>query len=84
MYRQSSGGNFFISVEQVSNALALQRLKLYSKLDLKSDGFTENCCKFDIRDSTEDLELVVEAFGQASNLSKHVRSAPSCTTYLDM
>lgn len=70
-YRQASGGNFFISVEQVVNALALERLKLFNSLDLQNDSVVENCCELDIRDSEDDLNLVVEAFGEASNLTKH-------------
>ena len=75
IYRQASGGNFFfISTEQISNALALQRLKLFSQLDIQSTNVAENCCEFDIRESEEDLDLIVKAFDEASNLTKHERS----------
>ena len=33
IYRQSAGGNYFISVEQVLSGLSLQRIKLFAKLD---------------------------------------------------
>ena len=65
---------FFISTEQISNALALQRLKLFSQLDIQSTNVAENCCEFDIRESEEDLDLIVKAFDEASNLPKHERS----------
>ena len=35
IYRQQSGGNYNISVQQVANSLGLQRLKLFNKLDLE-------------------------------------------------
>ena len=34
IYRQSSGGNYLISVEQVLSSFNLQRLKLFHKLDI--------------------------------------------------
>ena len=34
IYRQSSGGCYYISMQQVMNSLSLQRLKLYHKLDI--------------------------------------------------
>ena len=39
IYRQSSGGNFLIlSAEQVFSGLQLQRIKLFSKLDIHVEG----------------------------------------------
>ena len=35
--RQSSGGNYLISAEQVINSLRLQRIKLYNKLDIDGE-----------------------------------------------
>ena len=34
IYRQSIGGNYLISVEQVLSSLSLQRLKMFHKLDI--------------------------------------------------
>ena len=68
-YCQASGENFFISTEQVSNTLALQRLKLFSQLDIQNTNVVEKCCMFDIRESEEDLDIVVKAFGEASKLT---------------
>ena len=35
IYRQLSGGNYLVSVMQVINSLALQRLHLFRTLDMK-------------------------------------------------
>ena len=47
-YRQSSDGNYMISTEQVFNSLRLQRLKLFSKLDIRLGENTSECCNVDI------------------------------------
>ena len=36
-YRQSSGGNYLISVEEILNTLNLERLKLFSKLEHRTE-----------------------------------------------
>ena len=36
IYRQSAGGCYYISLQQIMNSLSLQRLKLFSKLDIES------------------------------------------------
>ena len=38
IYRQQSGGNFHISVQQVLNSSKLQQLKLYKNLDIPSQS----------------------------------------------
>ena len=35
IYRGSSGGNYFLSTEQVVSSLSMQRLKLYNQLGIK-------------------------------------------------
>ena len=51
--RQSSGGNYLISAEQVFNSLKLQRIKLFSKLDIRveDDDVIDDCCTFGLKDS---------------------------------
>ena len=51
--RQSSGGNYLISAEQVFNSVKLQRIKLFSKLDIETndDDIVNDCCIFDLQDS---------------------------------
>ena len=71
IYRQGSGGNYFISVEQVLSSLSLQRFKLYHQLHIeKSDIIVENvCCISNVEDKDEDIELVESCFKESSNLS---------------
>ena len=71
IYRQSSGGNFLISAEQVFSGLQLQRIKLFSKLDIHVEGenIDSDCCKNELKDSEEDLNLVEQCFDAASNLN---------------
>ena len=76
VYRQSSGGNYFISAEQVISSLQLQRLRLFSKLDIQigDDVVDNDCCIDDLYDSEQDLELVEKSFTEASNLSVNEKS----------
>ena len=71
IYRQSSGRNFLISAEQVFSGLQLQRIKLFSKLDIHVEGenIVNDCCKNELKDSEEDLNLVEQCFEEASNLN---------------
>ena len=59
IYRQGSGGNYFISIEQVLSSLSLQRLKLYHQLDIeKSDIVVEHiCCVSNLEDKDECIEF---------------------------
>ena len=45
--RQTSGGCYLISVDQVISSLSLKRLKLYSKLGLENvvDTNKNECCE---------------------------------------
>ena len=75
IYRQSSGGNYLISVEQVVTSLSMQRLKLYDKLNIQQPANTEimSCCQ-ELQSCDEDLDLVESAFAQSSNLNDDERS----------
>ena len=46
IYRQQSGGNFHISVQQVLTNCKLQQIKLYNKLDIPSNSShcNQECC----------------------------------------
>ena len=76
IYRQSSGGNYFISAEQVISSLQLQRLRLFATLDihLEDDAIDNDCCSNGLYDSEDDLELIERSFTEASNLTIHEKS----------
>jgi hypothetical protein len=69
--RQSSGGNFTISAEQVFNSLRLQRIKLFSQLDIhvEDDDLHNDCCDVDLKDCEYELELIESCFEGASALN---------------
>ena len=69
--RQSSGGNFTISAEQVFNSLKLQRIKLFSQLDIDvdDDDLYNDCCEVDLKDCESELELIERCFEGASDLN---------------
>ena len=68
IYRQSSGGNYWISVEQIVSSMQLQRIKLFSRLSMLTglESEWEFCCAYNIKDNEEDLELVITSFSEAS------------------
>ena len=69
IYRESSGGNFLVSAEQVFNGLQLQRINLCSKLDVMDGKFDSDCCTADIMDSEVEIELLEKCFEGASSLN---------------
>lgn len=77
IYRQASGGNYFISVEQVVNSLAMQRLQLYNKMNIQQsdDDQNINCCNDELQSNDEDLDLIETSFSEASNLNEEERSS---------
>ena len=75
IYRQASGGNYYISVEQVLSSLAMQRLKLYNKLEIIQSDNPESCCTQTLEESDIDLDLVETCFAEASDLNDEERSA---------
>jgi hypothetical protein len=76
IYRVSSGGNYFISVEQVVSSLSMQRLKLYDKLEIQQSNKVDitSCCSSDLESNDDDLELVESSFSNASSLNDEERS----------
>ena len=61
LYRQSSGGCYYISV-QVINSLLLQRLKLFDKLVIDSKShIKDDCCSADL--NKEEISMLDECFG---------------------
>ena len=58
--QESNGGNYIISAEQVVNSLKLQRIKLFSKLDIQitDDDIDNDSCSFNLKDNESDLELI--------------------------
>ena len=75
IYRQSSGGNYLISAEQVFSSFQLERVKLFSKLDITTEENRGNdCCSISLEDSEEDLEFVERCFIESSNLNTVERS----------
>ena len=75
IYRGSSGGNYYISVEQVVSRLSMQRLKLYNQLEIEQSSTPENtCCTQSLSSSDEDIELVENCFNEAININEEERS----------
>ena len=77
IYRQGSGGNYLISVEEILNTLNLERLKLFSKLEIEQNNeqLNNSSCQCDINDFEDEMsDLVEAAFTVASNLSSNERS----------
>ena len=76
IYRGGAGGDYYIAYEQVLNCLSLQRLKLYSKLEITQSSTPElPCCTQDLRSNDEDIELVETSFDNASSINEDERSA---------
>ncbi|XP_065659062.1 uncharacterized protein LOC136083583 [Hydra vulgaris] len=73
IYRQLSGGNYFISEEQVLNSVHLQRLKLFSKLvsldetDIHCSHIHSDCCTMDLIE--EDIIYLDKCLINADNES---------------
>ena len=78
IYRGSSGGNYFISTEQVVSSLSMQRLKLYNQLGIQQSDDNEeisSCCTQDLQSNDEDIELVENCYEESSNLNDEERSS---------
>ena len=75
--RASGGGNYLIGAEQVINSVKLQRLKLYSKLDVEinDDWVADDCCTVDLIDSEPDLDLIEGCFADTETLTVTEKSA---------
>jgi hypothetical protein len=76
IYRQNSGGNYFISVEQVISSLNLERIKLFKKLDLpRENNILSDCCTATLDLSEEELHLLDVCFSETSNLTSIEKSS---------
>ena len=75
IYRQQSGGNYNISVQQVINSLGMQRLKLSSKLDFdQSDAhLTNDCCKQNL--NSEEIDCLDSCFESSSSIPDSEKSS---------
>ena len=62
VFRQSSGGNYYISYEQVLSSLTLRRLKLFDHLNLpySNEHKKDSCCLRDLND--DEIELLDSCF----------------------
>ena len=74
VFRQLNGGNYHMSVDHVCNALKLQRIKLFSRIDvLDTVWHTEsNCCSTPL--SEEELESLNDGFQSTNNVTEIDRS----------
>ena len=74
IWRQLSGGNYHISMQQVLSSLSFQRLKLFHKLQCESSSKHEgeNCCLEEL--SEEDWDNVATCFQRTSSLSDNEKS----------
>ena len=75
IYRQQSGGNFHISVQQVLNSSKLQQVKLYKNLDIPSQSShcEQECCSHDL--ATDDLDDIDNCFSNSSKVNEIERSS---------
>ena len=77
IYRGSSGGNYFISCDQVISSLSMQRLKLYNTLEIQQSNDLDNpCCLQNLESNDDDIELV-DSCSMEKNAQRY-------TIYLDM
>ena len=71
IYRGNSGGNLHISVEQVISSLKLERIKLFSKIDvpLEDEAGIENvCCDLNLEQRDDDIEALSNCYAASANL----------------
>ena len=74
LYRQSSGGSYYISVQQVINSLSLQRLKLFDKLEIDSKShIKDDCCSADLNE--EEISMLDECFELVDMLTEKEKSS---------
>ena len=69
IYRQQSGGNYNISVQQVINSLRVQRIDLFNKLDAKGSNvyLANNCCKQNL--TPAEIECLENCFENTSSIT---------------
>lgn len=70
IYRQLSGGNYFISLEQVYSSLRLQRLKLFHLLKIEDHKahVKSSCCVEELQET--ELQIVDNAISECLKFSK--------------
>lgn len=74
VYRQYSGGNYYIGVEQILNSAHFRKLQLYNRLDIsdvESSHSSMSCCDSDF-DETESLmmDMIVDEMSSISDSEK--------------
>ena len=74
IYRQSAGGNYYISVQQVINGLSLQKLKLFDKLEVesKNDHVNDEYCTSRLNE--HEIEMLDACFDNSSKLCEAEKS----------
>ena len=75
IYRQLSGGNYFISFEQILSSAHLRRLELFHKLgvsSISSEGNYDSCCNSDF--TSEEVELLDNAVENSEKISLSEKS----------
>ena len=79
IYRQQSGGNFYISVDQVLSSLHLQRLKLFKKLSIEPTNVheKEQCCETPL-DETE-LDCLDNCFDSIQHMWIYISQRRTCS-----
>ena len=66
IYKQSLGGCYYISTQQIMNSLALQRLELFDKLEIESKNahVVDDCCTASL--NADEVEMLDQCFQLAS------------------
>ena len=76
IYRQRSGGNYYIGVEQIISSAHFRKLQLYNRLNISDDEHSSHslmsCCDSEF-DETESLmmDMIIE---EISNISENEKS----------
>ena len=75
IYRQQSGGNYNISVQQVINSLRVQRIDLFNQLDAKGSNvhLANNCCKQNL--TPAEIECLDNCFENTSSITDNERAS---------
>ena len=75
VYRQSCGGNYYISFEQVKNALCLRRIKLYHTLNITQEmnHISSKCCEERLNE--DELNCLDQCLEMSSHLSEFEKSS---------
>ena len=77
MYRDDSGSNYYISVEQVVSSLTKRRIKMYQDMGLDKDCLLDSrtdCCP-DVSTCEDDMNCLDDVFENTSELNEEERSS---------